>query len=198
MSSDHLKRELAPCLDLLATAGVVNKVRFSAGNGIPLGAQVDTQDFKVIFLDIALSQVILGLDLGAWIINPLQQFINKGELVEAFVGQEMLAYENPYKKASLFYWHRTERNSQAEIDYLIQQQGTIIPIEVKSGSGTTLKSMQLFLESHPNSPYGIRFSTLNYSVFQKIHSYPLYAIAKVLLENANSFSENHQKNKHLN
>ncbi len=182
VSSDYQKRELAPCLDLLTTAGVVNKVLFSSGNGIPLGAQADLQDFKVIFLDVALSQVLLGIGMSSWIVNPLQQFINKGELVEAFVGQEILAYSNPYKKGSLYYWHRTERSSQAEIDYLIQHDQYVLPIEVKSSGGTTLKSMQLFLEGHSNSPYGIRFSTLNYSVFQKIHSYPLYAIAKVLLK----------------
>lgn len=181
---DYQKRELSPCLDLLSTAGITTKVFWSAGNGIPLGSQIDLQDFKVLFLDIALCQVILGLDLGAWIINPLEQFINKGELVEAFVGQELLAYSNPFKKSSLYYWHRAVRGSQAEIDYLIQKEENIIPIEVKSGSGTTLKSMQMFLESHPNSSYGIKFSTLNYSVFQKIHSYPLYAVAKALNQKA--------------
>jgi hypothetical protein len=41
--------------------------------------------------------------------------------------------------------------------------------------------MQLFLETHQNSPYGVRFSTNNYSVFEKIHSYPLYAIAKMVV-----------------
>ena len=180
IDGNYQKRELAPCLDLLSTAGIATKVFWSAGNGIPLGAQVDPHNFKVIFLDVALSQVILGLNLGNWIINPLEQFINKGELVESFIGQELLAYSNPFAKSYLYYWHRTARGSEAEIDYLIQSKEHVIPIEVKSGKGTTLKSMQLFLESHPHSPYGIRFSTLNYSLFQKIHTYPLYAIAAAL------------------
>ncbi len=178
---DHYrKRELAPCLDLLATAGVINKVLRSHGNGIPLGAEAEPQDFKVIFLDVALSQAVLGLDLSAWIINPLEELINKGAIVEAFVGQELLAYANPLKKASLYYWHREERSSQAEVDYLIQKDHHVIPLEVKSGKSTTLKSMQLFLESHVQSPYGVRFSVLNYGVKPNIHSYPLYAVAKAL------------------
>ena len=53
----------------------------------------------------------------------------------------------------------------------------IVPIEVKSGVGSTLKSMHMFLETHPNAAFGIRFSIQNYSLYQKIHSYPLYAVA---------------------
>jgi len=55
----------------------------------------------------------------------------------------------------------------------------VIPIEVKSGLGRTLKSMRSFLLSHTKSPYGIRFSTQDYSLYENIHSYPLFAIAKI-------------------
>lgn len=90
-----------------------------------------------------------------------------------------MAYGDPIAKKRLFYWHREARNSQAEVDYLIQIKEKVIPIEVKSGEGTTLKSMHLFLESHLSSPYGIKFSTQNFSTYEKIESYPLYAIAKL-------------------
>ena len=105
ISPDYKKRELEPALELLVMAGIVTKVLKSSGQGIPLGAQASDQNFKVIFLDIALSQAVLGLDIGTWIVNPLQQFINKGEFVEAFVGQELLAYSSPFKDPSLYYWH---------------------------------------------------------------------------------------------
>ncbi len=174
----YRKRELSPALDLLVTAGVAHKVFYSAGQGTPLGAQIDPQDYKAIFLDAALAQSSLDLDVAAWFINPFD--INRGPLIEALVGQEMLAYDNPHIKKNLYYWHRDARGSEAEIDYLIQVDSTIIPIEVKSGMGSTLKSMQSFLASHPNSPYGIRFSINNYSEYLNIHSIPLYAIIQVL------------------
>jgi len=176
VEGEYRKRELAPSLDLLETAGLIHKVYNSSGNGIPLGAEIDPGRFKIVFLDIGLSQALLGLKTGEWIFNPLQELVNKGELVESFVGQELLAYEDPFKKEQLYYWQRLATGSEAEIDYLIQKNEHIIPLEVKSGAGTTLKSMHLFLESHPKSPYGIRFSIQNYSKFQKIYSYPLYAI----------------------
>ena len=43
-----------------------------------------------------------------------------------------------------------------------------------------LKSLKIFFETHPNSTYGIKFSTLNYSFYEKVYSYPLYSIAKVI------------------
>lgn len=177
---EYRKRELEPCLDLLSTAGIVHYVLQTSAQDIPLGAQVDPEDFKIIFLDVALGQAILGLNGGDWIINPLEQFVNKGPLVEAFIGQELLAYANPFKQAELYYWHRQSKSSQAEIDYVVQKNEAIIPIEVKSGQVSTLKSMHMFLESHPQSKFGVRFSTQNFSVYNNIHSYPLYAAAKLM------------------
>jgi predicted AAA+ superfamily ATPase len=179
IEGDFRKRELAPALELLVTAGVVHKVTHSSGQGIPLGANVDPQTYKVIFLDVALTQAILGLDLAEWFLNPAQQFINKGALVESLVGQELLAYANPHAKSHLYYWQRNAPSSTAEVDYLVQRGENIIPIEVKSGAGKTLKSLHLFLESHPQTPYGVRFSTQNYSEHDRIQSFPLYAVAAI-------------------
>lgn len=178
---EYRKRELAPCIDLLATAGVIKRVYHTAAQGIPLGAQVDLDNFKLVFLDVALAQVVMRADVGGWLLQQEQPpFVNKGEIVESFVGQELLAYANPMRSNDLYYWCRTERNSQAEVDYVVQLKAAIVPIEVKGGPGSTLRSMHGFLESHPKSPYGLRFSTQNYSVFEKIHSYPLYAVAQAL------------------
>lgn len=177
---EYRKRELSPALDLLETAGVIHKIFDTAAQGLPLGALANSNDFKIIFLDNALTQQILGLDAGPFVYDPFEHFVNKGELVEAFVGQELLAYAPSYKRNNLYYWHRDARASQAEVDYVIQHAGVVIPIEVKSGSGSTLKSMHSFLDSHGQSPYGIRFSTHNFSELvvdkKTIRSMPLYAI----------------------
>ncbi len=182
IEADLRKRELEPCLDLLLTANIMHKVKHSGAHGIPLGAEVDFSVFKLLFIDVALTQYLLDLESGDWFINPLEAFINKGELVEAFVGQELIAYTHPRKREELYYWQREARDSSAEVDYVIQHKSQVIPIEVKGGKGSTLRSMHMFLESHPQSPYGIRFSTQNYSIHEKIHSYPLYAIAKVMAD----------------
>ena len=173
-------RELQPCLELLERAGIVNKVIKTAGNGIPLGAEANLKFFKILFMDVALCQVLLGLELKDWILDPLKQFVNKGMIVEAFVGQELLAYSDPLSKAELYFWHRDKKGSEAEVDYLIAKQESVIPIEVKSGATGHLKSLLSFLETHSHSPYGIRFSIHNFSRHGNVHSYPLYAIKKAL------------------
>jgi predicted AAA+ superfamily ATPase len=179
---EYRKRELAPALELLEKAGLYYPVMKSAAQGIPIGGQADFDDFKLIFLDVGLTQALLNFDITAWILESAPSFINKGEIIEAFVGQEILAYSDPIKKEYLFYWRRETKGSEAEVDYLYQIKENVIPIEVKSGPGSTLKSMHLFLESHPKSPYGIRFSTQDYSQYENIKSYPLYAIIKLSLE----------------
>ena len=67
----------------------------SSANGLPLGAEINPLISKVIFLDIALAQVMLGIDGGQWILEPTQTVVNLGAITEAFVGQEILAYSPP-------------------------------------------------------------------------------------------------------
>lgn len=174
------KRELAPCFNLLVKAGVVHPVYHTSAQGLPLGAEADLDKFKVIFLDIGMAQALLGLDVKEWILRPSQAFINQGAIVESFVGQEMLAYAHAFQKKSIYYWQKEARTSQAEVDYIIQIKDKIIPIEVKSGKTGRLRSIKEYLSSHPNTDYVIRFSGHNYSLYENLHSYPLYAIAKAL------------------
>lgn len=180
LATDYRKRELAPAMDLLEKAGIVHRIYHSNGMGLPLGAELSFEIFKINTLDIGLNQNKLGLNLQDWFLDPTKAFFNKGNIAEAYVGQEILAYSDPNSKNQLLYWHRESRGSNAEVDYLRVIQRQIVPIEVKSGHGSSLQSMRLFLTNHPNSPYGIRFSAHNFSIYDGIHSYPLYAVANCL------------------
>jgi len=112
IEGEYRKRELAPALDLLVTAGVAHKVFFSSGQGVPLGAQSDPQDYKAIFLDVGLCQTSLDLDISGWFLEPLAQFVNKGALVEAFVGQEILVLEHHERSERYLYaCHLKDRKS---------------------------------------------------------------------------------------
>jgi uncharacterized protein len=75
------------------------------------------------------------------------------------------------------------KNSLAAVDNLIQRAEQILPIEVKSGHGSTLRSLHIFLETHPKSNLAVRFSSLNYSVMDKLDSRPLYAAASLAHQN---------------
>jgi predicted AAA+ superfamily ATPase len=180
---EYQKRELEPALGLLQKAGLLHPIFRTSGQGIPLGAGIHLDDFKIMFFDVGLSQALLQRDITSWFINPLEIFVNKGELTEVFIGQEILAYADPIAKQHLFYWRREQRNSQAEIDYLIQLHERVVPIEVKAGMSEQLKSMSLFLDSHPHSPYGIHLSARPFNMAPRLHTYPLYAVAKLFFDN---------------
>jgi uncharacterized protein len=70
---------------------------------------------------------------------------NEGILAEQFVGQELLAQNQPWLDPQLYYWSREEKSSNAEIDFIFQHKNHIYPVEVKAGKTGTLKSMQLYL-----------------------------------------------------
>ncbi len=176
---EYRKRELAPCMDLMEMASIIHRVYHSAAHGFPLGGEVNLEWFKVIFLDVALCQAILGFDLSRWFLEPGSEFINKGMIAESFIGQELLCYSQSFKKQRLHFWKKSKKNSKAEVDYLHQFEHQIIPIEVKSGPGGKLKSMRIFLDNHKNVPQGLRFSELNYSKYDGIISKPLYAVASI-------------------
>jgi len=185
----YQKRELYPAMELLEKAGLFYPIFKSSAQVVPIGAQADINHFKIIFFDVGLSQALLNFDITSWILDLMPSFINKGQLVEAFVGQEILAYSEPIKKEQLYYWHKESRSSNAEVDYLVQIKEQVIPIEVKSGASGRAISMRIFLESHMNSPYGMRFWTKQYAYENNIYSYPLYAIAKPLIE-TNDYMKN--------
>ena len=79
----------------------------------------------------------------------------------------------------LYYWQRDARNSQAEVDFVIQKQAQIIPIEVKAGHKGSMQSMYLFLKEK-GLQEGIRLSLENFSSFDQIKIYPLYAVKNIL------------------
>jgi uncharacterized protein len=132
-------------LDLLEKARICHRVQGSSANGVPLGAEIKEKYFKEIFLDIGLCSTALGLNLNQ--MNSVNEIImiNNGGVAEQVVGQLLRTIFAPYTEPTLYCWNREEAGSSAEIDYIIQHENEIIPIEVKAGSTGSLKSLHLFM-----------------------------------------------------
>jgi hypothetical protein len=171
--------QIKQVIDLLEMAGLVHPVTHSSSNGIPLGAEANLKKRKYLVFDTGIFQRILGLDAAAVIIEDDFKVVNKGNIAELFVGLELLKLKSCFEKTSLYYWHREEKNSHAEVDYVIQKQNKIIPIEVKAGTKGTMQSMFLFLEEKKYEQ-GVRFSLENFSQYNKVWVYPLYAVSNFL------------------
>jgi uncharacterized protein len=167
-------------IDLLEMAGLIYKVYHTSGEGVPLGVGVNYKKFKVLLHDIGIFQQLSGLRLSELLIANNVDMLNKGNIAEAFAGLEMMKYSNVLEKRQLYYWHREKRGSTAEVDYLTEQKGYVIPVEIKSGSTGKMQSMYRFLDEK-NAPWGIRLSLENFTVYDRIRVIPLYAVSNILI-----------------
>lgn len=136
--------------DLLCMARVISKVRSTSPSGLPLLANASEKRFKALTVDIGLMRALAGVPSEEILKQSQLLAIYQGALAEQFVGQEL--------KASLgkdpFFWKREAKSSLAEVDFLISKNKTIVPIEVKSGSAGSLKSMHSLLKNYPNCKQG--------------------------------------------
>src|SRR3990167_3336509 len=146
VNPDVQTNSIKQALDLLSKARICHKVYGSAGNGVPLGAEIQEKYLKVIFLDVGLCSAQLGLSLDKLIGVSDLDLVNKGGISEQVAGQLLRTIFPFYLDPVLFYWHRSEKSSNAEIDYLMQYKGRVLPIEIKSGSSGGLKSLHLFMK----------------------------------------------------
>ncbi len=148
---------LKNALSLLIMAGIVHPCFHTSGQGLPLGANKNERRFKVFFFDIGLAQRLMGLTLKAWVTTPIDvKYL--GAMAEQFIAQEYIAYSNPEKPSALYYWHRETPGSNAEIDFLFIKDNQIVPVEVKSGIKGGMKSIKQFLDTHPNTTFGLKIS----------------------------------------
>ena len=153
-------RETKKAIDLLAKAGIISRVHHASASGIPLRAGKKDKVFKLYFLDVGLMNRMCGIDhLPVSGFENDVPFINKGKMAEQFIAQHLLSMGFPHETPQLHYWLREGRAANAEVDFLIQAGGRILPIEVKAGKTGSLKSLHQFIhEKKQNSAVRFDFS----------------------------------------
>jgi uncharacterized protein len=178
-------------LDLISKAKLSYSVNCTAANGLPLGAELNTKHFKIIFLDVGLVSNILGLNLNHLSSIDELTLINKGAIAEQVVGQMLRTIQPYYTEPELYYWQRLENNAQSEVDYIIQHGEKIIPIEVKAGTTGSLKSLHYFMQQKklstavrinsdlPSSMSVAHKSTSGEPVSFTLHSIPFYLVEQL-------------------
>jgi len=136
---------------------------------MPLSAYQDLSAFKLYHNDVGL--------LGAMAKLPLKTILDgnaiftefKGALTENFVIQQLLLND----ENDIYYW--TNENSTSEVDFVIQNEKEIIPIEVKSGTNVKSLSFRFFCEKYKPAK-AIRTSLNDYKQEDRMTNLPLYAI----------------------
>jgi predicted AAA+ superfamily ATPase len=175
LNNDQVKKSL----ELLLNAGLCYQVTHASANGVPLGANINPKYRRIIPFDTGLYQQILNLDISGILLSNDFDVINKSAIAEIFVGCELKKSQSSYTDNELYCWVREKDKSTAQIDFVIQQGETVVPVEVKSGSSGKMQSMWQFLREK-KSEYGIRTSLENFGQYDKIKIVPLYAVGNIL------------------
>ncbi|MCB0847020.1 MAG: DUF4143 domain-containing protein [Bacteroidetes bacterium] len=185
VSLEDNHRQIKEAVELLERAGLVYRVFHTHANGIPLGSELDSKKFKMILFDHGIHQRIMGLDIKKLILPKDYSSIYKGSLAEQFTGVELVKYHSSLLRPSLYYWHREKSGSMAEVDYLVQKDEKIIPIEVKAGGRGKMQSLRLFLSSK-KADFGVRIALENFSTYEDVRVYPVYGIYNLIYNPTNS------------
>ena len=155
-----------PAILWLKNSGIVNQV-FKAKAEMPLEMHKDLASFKLYMSDVGLFVNKARYPLYQIELQEQSPMIAMGPLTEHYVANELKI--NGYET---YYW---ENDGMAELDFVIQKEDSIIPIEVKSSIHTKSRSLDLYMKTY-YPKYAIRISEKNFGYENNIKSVPLYAV----------------------
>lgn len=158
--------EFENAIEWLCLSGIVSRVYRAEQIKKPLENYRDIDAFKIYVSDTGLlcaKKEIAANDI-LYMVEELNDF--KGGMVENYVNVQLTI--NGYHT---FYW-MSERG--AEIDFVIQREGKLIPVEVKSADNTKAKSLKVYMETY-KPDYAIKLSAKNFSFENGKKTVPLYA-----------------------
>lgn len=161
--------EFEIAIQWLTDSGLLYKVPRCTKPALPLEIYEDLTSFKLYMLDLGLMGAMVNTDPAQVLIkNDIFQEYSGG-LTEQFVLQQMKS-----QHISPIYYHKTD-DSRLEIDFLIQRDAKLVPIEVKAGGVVKSNSLTTLLKNNPDL-HAIRYSMLQYIEQQQLANIPLYAV----------------------
>ena len=159
--------EFENAIEWLALSGIACRVYKAEQIKKPLENYKDIDAFKIYVSDIGLlcAKKQLFSDDILYMSDELDDF--KGGMVENYVNFHLTA------KGYMTYYWESERG--AEVDFVIQREGRIIPVEVKSADNTRAKSLKIYMDTY-SPDYAIKLSAKNFGFENNIMTVPLYAV----------------------
>jgi uncharacterized protein len=147
-------RLLNSAIEQLGEARLFYRVLHSNAEHVPLGAETKIRISKFLFVDVGALLAAQNIPIQSILGAPLE-FTHQGVIAEQFVGQHLLYSGASYREPELYYWHPPKHEVQAEVDFLLQQNTSVIPIEVKSAPTGRLKSLHSYVLKR-NAPVAAR------------------------------------------
>ena len=162
-------KDFEDAIEWLVSSGIVYRILNITKPAYPIKAYEILNYFKLFLLDVGLIKHMAGLTNKSILLSESFQF--KGQLTENYVLQQLMPVLD---KAPNFYAFAQER----EIDFMLQYQESIIPIEVKSGGSKKAMSFKSYIDKHQPA-IAVRFSAKEYIKNGAITNIPLYFVGKI-------------------
>jgi len=159
-------------LSWLIDCGQAHKVCRVTKPAIPLKAYEDRSAFKLFLVDIGLLTAMGDIDAKTLLEGNSIFSEFKGALTEQFVFQQL----NSTDEYVIYYW--AAERSTSEIDFLLQFNGRVIPVEVKAEENLQAKSLKVFMEKY-GPEISIRTSMSDFRKQDRLTNLPLYAISEL-------------------
>jgi hypothetical protein len=154
-------------IEWLEFAGVVLKCQKIEQGLMPISVYQDLSSFKLYMGDVGLLTMKSGISQAT--------VLSAGETDNTFLGavsENYVAQALHSKGHVLYYW---ATDGQSELDFVLQKDDDIIAVEVKTGTRTKSKSLNMFVTKY-RPAYSIRISSKNFGFENSIKSVPLYAV----------------------
>ena len=162
-------RDFELALLWLSDCGLIHKISRVAKPGMPLKAYEDMKAFKLYMLDVGLLSCASEIDAVSLLKGNSVFTEFKGALTEQYVCQQLIALKN----LPTYYW--TNESGGAEVDFVIQQHGRVIPLEVKAEINLQAKSLKVYRDKF-KPELSIRTSMVEYKLEEWLLNFPLWAI----------------------
>lgn len=158
--------EFENAIEWLCLSGIVSQVYKVENVRKPLENYRDIDSFKIYVSDLGLLCAKKGLAANdiLYMVEELNDF--KGGMTENYVNVQLTI--NGY---TTYYW---ESDRGAEVDFVIQREGQLIPVEVKSADNTKAKSLKVYMDTYKPA-YAIKLSARNFGFEDGKKTVPLYA-----------------------
>lgn len=161
-------KDFEEAIEWLVSAGLLNRIYNVSKIEAPLPAYDNLNAFKLYFFDTGLLKCMAGVDNNMILLDQAYQF--KGALAENYILQQL---KHKFDVAPRYF-----SDKRGEIDYLLQNNGSIIPCEVKAGRDKSASTFKKFIqEKHPE--IALRFSQMGYLKNGEITNVPLYLADRI-------------------
>lgn len=165
-------KEYETAIMWLSDCGLVHKVSRINTAGIPLKAYEDLKAFKLFIVDVGLLGCMVGLHQRTFLDGNELFSEFKGALTEQYVCQQLKTIDD----LNIYYY--TNNRGSCEVDFVVDNGGSIIPVEVKAETNLKAKSLKTYRERF-NPEISVRTSMSDYKQEDLLLNLPLYAIEQI-------------------